>query len=100
MRARTALLERARRTHEALAVWEPPARRGDTAAMRMLAKLLSRAGQISTAEWWLRHAVQHGDPESLAELAELLRLAGRVDEADRVVEIGLEPGGQTVNQWI
>jgi Flp pilus assembly protein TadD len=95
MRELASLLERAGRTDEATAVWQPAADNGDTTAMRALALLLSKVGQPGLAEGWLRLAVQLGDGESLTALAGLLRVVGRTDEARRVTNFGLEPDGRT-----
>jgi tetratricopeptide (TPR) repeat protein/transcriptional regulator with XRE-family HTH domain len=95
----TGLLVRARRIDEAVAVWQPAAQSGDLSAIRMLAKLFGEAGSSSLAEWWLRSAVQHGDDESLVQLVGLLRMIGRADEAEQIMNFGLEPGGQTADPW-
>jgi tetratricopeptide (TPR) repeat protein/transcriptional regulator with XRE-family HTH domain len=100
MRKLTGLLVRAGRIDEAVAVWQPAAQDGDLSAMRTLAKLLDEAGFSNLAEWWLRCAVQHGDDESLAQLVQLLRMARRADEAEQIMNFGLEPGGRTADPWV
>ena len=67
--------------------------------MQRLAALLKETGTVEEAITWQRRRVEAGDDSALYELANLLAYAGRNEEAARVQQFGLEPGGRTADPW-
>jgi hypothetical protein len=46
-----------------------------------------------------QHAAEAGDPFALAQAVRLLERTGRRDEAARLRQYGLEPGGKIADEW-
>jgi hypothetical protein len=92
----------------AMALCRQLAECGSTWAMCILARWLELEGRGVEAERWLRRAAEYGHARAMtygtgerstAELARFLRRAGREDDAESVLQLGLEPGGRTADPW-
>jgi hypothetical protein len=96
-------LRHAGETEEAWAWLRRSAEAGDPLAMQLLAGDLQTTGRVEEVEAWRRRAVEADDPDehpgALADLALWLEKSGRVQEATRLENFGIEPGGYTADPW-
>ncbi|MFI6494690.1 hypothetical protein [Streptomyces sp. NPDC050564] len=103
-----ALLERQRRTDEALDVWRDMVDAGNPAALEESIAVLERAGDAGQAEALIRRELLRGpgeseswttDPPGLDLLADRLAAAGGQPEADHLRTYGIQPDGTTAKPW-
>lgn len=90
-------LKRARR-EDAAAVLRAGAAVGSTWAMRMLASLLEKDGQIDEAEAWLCQAAAHGDSSAMQAHVYLGMRTGRAREAFQMLIQAAEGGDSNAMQ--
>jgi hypothetical protein len=81
-------------------LYQHAAENGDPLALLQTAWLLEGTGRIEEAIGFYRRAAESsGSIDALKQAARLLTLADRVDEAARLLQYGLEPGGAVAGEW-
>lgn len=99
MRLLTGRLEKEGRYEEAARIWLSAAPWGSYHELYAGIRLLRNAGKTEEAENRLRYAFETHRRASKTRLVAFLRETGRADEAQRLTEHGIEPGGATAQPW-
>ncbi|MFD1541892.1 hypothetical protein [Nonomuraea guangzhouensis] len=86
------------RYRHAFNLWRRPADAGDTAALRILASMRERAGDLEGAERVYRAAADAGDTAALRELASIRERAGDPQEAEQLAHAAADTGDTTALQ--
>jgi hypothetical protein len=92
-------LEKEGRYEEAARIWLSAAPWGSYRELYPGIRLLRKAGKKEEAETRLRHAFETHRRASETRLVAFLNEEGRADEARRLTEYGIEPGGATAEPW-
>jgi hypothetical protein len=99
MRLLTGKLEKEGRYEEAARIWLSAAPWGSYRELYSGIRLLRKAGKTEEAENRLRQAFEIHRRGSGSRLVAFLHEEGRADEARRLTEYGIEPGGATAEAW-